>query len=75
MRAEKRIDRNVKLPCHTRAVVPEFWLVDLRDVTVERHNAPCESGYRRTEKERTGEESASEALPGLLVPANTALGK
>ena len=68
-------DKNVKLPRYARAGIPEVWVVDLQGETVERHNEPREDGYRRTERARRGEELASEALPGLVVPANDALGE
>ena len=68
-------DRNVKLPRYARAGIPEVWIVDLQGGAVERYNAPHEDGYRRTERARRGESLASEALPGLIVPANDALGE
>ena len=68
-------DRNVKLPRYARAGIPEVWIVDLQGETLERHNDPRDGGYRRTEKAQRGEELASEALPGLLVPVNDALGE
>jgi Uma2 family endonuclease len=39
-------DRNVKLPLYARAGVPEVWIVNLANETVERHTDPSESGYR-----------------------------
>jgi Uma2 family endonuclease len=68
-------DRNVKLPRYARAGIPEVWIVDLQGEALERYNDRRQDGYRRTEKARTGEELASEVLPGLLVPADAALGK
>ena len=68
-------DKNVKLPRYARAGIPEVWIVDLHGETVERHNDPRDDVYRRTEKARRGEELASEALPGLLISANDALGE
>lgn len=68
-------DRNVKLPRYALASIPEVWIVDLQGETVERHNDPRDGVYRRTEKARRGDQLASEALPGLLVPVNDALGE
>ena len=68
-------DRNVKLPRYARAGIPEVWIVDRQGEMVERYNAPHEDGYRRTERARRGESLASEALPGLIVPVNDALGE
>ena len=68
-------DRNVKLPRYARAGIPEVWIVDLQGEAIERYNDPREYGYRRTERARRGEELASEALPGLLIPVDDALGE
>ncbi len=68
-------DRNVKLPRYARAGTLEVHDPDLQGEMVERYNDPRQDGCRRTEKTRTGEELASGALPGLLAPVDTALGK
>lgn len=68
-------DRNVKLPLYARAGILEAWIVDIQGEAVERYNDPREGGYRRTERSCWGEELASEALPGLLVPVNDTLGE
>ena len=39
-------DRKVKLPIYARAGVPEVWLVDVNDDTVEACRQPSASGYR-----------------------------
>lgn len=71
-----RYDRDVKLPRYARASIPEVcWVVDLQGGAVERHNDPREDGYRRTERARRGQELASEAMSGLLVPVNDVLGE
>ena len=67
-------DKNVKMPRYARAGIPEVWIVDLQGETVERYNDPREDEYRRIERDRQGEELSSEALPGLLIPVNDALG-
>ena len=38
-------DRRVKLPIYTRAGVPEVWLVDVNESTVEMHREPTAAGY------------------------------
>jgi len=39
-------DRRVKLPLYSRAGVPEVWLVDVNESTVEVHRKPTAAGYR-----------------------------
>ena len=68
-------DTNVKLPRYARAGIPDVWTVDLQGEAVERYNDPRDGGYRRTERAWRGEDLALEALPGLLVPVNDALGE
>ncbi len=69
-----RYDREVKLPLYARAGIPEVWILDLPNDAIERHNEPFGDGYRRTERARRGETLVSEALPGLTVPVDGALG-
>ena len=39
-------DRRVKLPIYARGGVPEVWLVDVNERTVEVHRRPTAAGYR-----------------------------
>jgi Uma2 family endonuclease len=41
-----RYDRVTKRPLYAEAGVPEYWVVDCRDETVEVHRSPTSSGYR-----------------------------
>lgn len=68
-----RYDREVKLPLYARSSIPEVWIVDLAGGVVERHNAPSQGGYRRTEKARQGETLESETLHGFVLQADTVL--
>ena len=67
-------DRNVKLPLYARSGIPEVWIVDLTDETIERHTEPSGNDYRHTEKVRRGETFESAALPGLTLRADIVLG-
>ena len=42
-----RIDHEYKASLHARAVVPEYWIVDLVHDTVEVHREPGESAAAR----------------------------
>ena len=67
-------ERNLKLPLYARAGVPEVWIVDLANETIERYTEPSESGYRRVEKARRAETLASLTMPGLAVEVDAVLG-
>lgn len=67
-------ERNTKLPLHARFGIPEVWLMDLSNETIERHNEPAEDGYRRLKRVRRGMSLRSEMLPGLVFPADAVLG-
>jgi len=67
-------DRNVKLPLYAQAGIPEVWIVDLTNETIERQTNPSGEDYRHTEKVRRGETFQSAALSGLTLRADTVLG-
>jgi len=66
--------RNVKLPLYAQAGIPEVWIVDLTNETIERHTNPSGDDYRNLEKVRRGETFQSTALPGLSLRADDVLG-
>ncbi len=67
-------DRNIKLPLYARSEIPEVWIVDIADETIERHTEPSGNIYRHTEKVRCGETFESAALSGLTLHADAVLG-
>jgi Uma2 family endonuclease len=67
-------DRNVKLPLYARARIPEVWIVDLANETIERHTEPAEEGYRLVRRARRGETLESKALPALALTVDAVLG-
>ena len=69
-----RYDREVKLPVYARAGIPEAWIVDLIDETMERHTDPVDGTYRRVVRAGRGGEIESTMLPGLVLRANDVLG-
>jgi Uma2 family endonuclease len=62
-----RRDRTVKLSAYRDAGVPEVWLVDPRDRTVQVLVSNAEGEYRDLGLFRSGEEATSAVLPGLRV--------
>ncbi len=67
-------DRNVKLPLYARASIPEVWIADLTNETLERHTGPSENAYRRVERARRKEMLASAMSPGLTLGVDAAFG-
>lgn len=67
-------DKNIKLPLYARSGIPEVWIVDLTNETIERHTNPSGDDYRNLEKVRRGETFQSAALPGLSLRADAVLG-
>lgn len=55
-------DRRRKLPVYAAAEVPEVWLVDLVDGTVEVHAEPAGRRFRRHEVARVGDRLESPVL-------------
>lgn len=51
-------DRHVKLPIYAAAGIPEYWIVDLNDKTLEIHREPVGDGYAHRLK-LTGNDVAS----------------
>ncbi len=67
-------DRAVKFPLYARAGIPEAWLVNLPDETVEVYAAPPNDFYQTSAQFRRGEEARSETLHGLSVGVSDLLG-
>nr|MBA3472792.1 Uma2 family endonuclease [Rubrobacter sp.] len=64
-----------KLELYARAGIPEVFIVDLPGEAIERYNEPSGNGYRRTERARSGETLASEALPSVVLPVDAVIGR
>ncbi len=67
-------DRNGRLPLYARARIPEVWLVDLANETIERHTEPAKERYRLVRRGRRGETLESKALPALALTVDAVLG-
>ncbi len=66
-------DRTTKLRCYATNGIPEYWIVNLRNETVEVYREPAEGEYRRRETMTRGEavrslfdDSVSFAVDALL---------
>lgn len=63
--ASLRNDRGVKLPMFAKAGIPEAWIVNLRDNTVEVHRKPDFDVYQEVKIFKSGERVQSFLLPEL----------
>lgn len=70
-----RYDREIKLPFYAKTGIPEVWIADPANETMERHSNLSGSDYRRMERARRGEELASEVLPSVLLRTDDIFGK
>lgn len=60
-------DRDHKLPAYGRAGIPEVWIVNLNDQTVEVYREPHFTGYASTTTLRSGQKTAPRTFPDAVV--------
>lgn len=64
-----RFDREIKLPRYAEVGIPEVWIVNLSDASIEVYRDPAPTGYRSTTAFRRGDQ----LKPGLLPALNIAV--
>lgn len=69
-----QFDREIKLPLYAQAMLPEVWLVNLPDDTIERYSRPVNGAYRIAQTLRRGEVLISTAILNLNLDVNAILG-
>jgi Uma2 family endonuclease len=67
-------DRDMKVPLYARAAVPEVWLVDLPEDSIEIYTEPQNGAYREFRKARRGETVGSRTIPDLTLSVDAILG-
>ena len=60
-------DRKEKLPAYGRAGIPELWILNLNDRTIEIYGAPHFTGYGSARILRAGETAAPLAFPDAAL--------
>jgi Uma2 family endonuclease len=60
-------DREEKLPAYGRASVPEVWIVNLNERTIEIYRDPGFTGYNGKAILRPGDQATPQAFPDLAV--------
>ncbi len=67
------IDRKEKLPAYGQAGIPEVWIVNLNERTIEVYREPNFSGYGAAIILRTGDKASPQAFPDVMVDVATLL--
>ena len=62
-------DRNIKLPAYARAGIPEVWIVDLNEQTIEVYRQPSFAGYAEKTILREGDKASPQSFPDVMVDA------
>jgi len=60
-------DRGEKLPAYGRAGIPEVWIVNLNEETIEIHREPHFTGYSSKTVLRAGDEAEPRAFPDAAI--------
>lgn len=67
-------DRTIKLPLYATAGIPETWLCNLGNDTIERHGTPRDGRYTQIAIFGRGDLLTSLVLPGISIPVAELLG-
>lgn len=67
-------DRHEKSELYAEARVPEYWIVNIRDRTIEVHAEPSQGAYTRVTPFRIGDKVSPGAFPGLTIDVGALFG-
>lgn len=67
-------DRDIKLPLYARAGIPEMWLVNLPQETIEIYTQPFDGKYQEFRMVKRGESLTPKSIPALTINADVVLG-
>jgi Uma2 family endonuclease len=70
-----KIDRGDKLELYAEAAVPEYWIANLAEATIERHSEPSHGAYGRLTTFRRGETVQILAFPDVAVRVDDIFGE
>lgn len=69
-----QFDREIKLPLYAQAMLPEVWLVNLPDDTIERYSQPANGAYQIAQTLKRGEVLISTMISSLNLDVAAILG-
>jgi Uma2 family endonuclease len=67
-------DRNIKIPLYAEAGIPEVWLINLLEETIEIYTRPLDDTYQEMLVIKRGESLVAKSIPNLTIDANAVLG-
>ncbi len=67
-------DQRIKAPLYAEAGIPELWIVNLTNSSVEIHRQPTEAGYLLNAIVRRGDKLTPDALPSVSLSVEDILG-
>jgi Uma2 family endonuclease len=62
-----RKDRRTKLEIYAEAGVPEYWIVNVKNMTIEVYTEPSSSGYATMQTLRNGDVARPRFVPGVAI--------
>ena len=68
-------DRGAKRSLYAQHGIPEYWILNLNDDTVERYSSPSDGQYTQFEKLDTASSLSPLAFPDVAIDLKLALGK
>ncbi len=60
-------DRQVKIPLYARHAIPEVWLLNLRDQSIEAYRSPAPDGYEQALTLRGQQDLSPQAFPEVIL--------
>jgi Uma2 family endonuclease len=67
-------DRDIKMPLYAQAGIPEVWLINLPEETIEIYTQPLDDAYQGLRVIKRGEIFSAKSIPTLSIDANAVLG-
>jgi Uma2 family endonuclease len=67
-------DRGIKVPLYADAGIPEVWLVNLPQGTIEVYTQPVGDKYQEIRIVKRGESLTAKSIPSLIIDADVVLG-
>ena len=68
-------DRKVKVPLYARAGIPEVWIVNLQEESIEVHSQPEKGAYQQHQQLERGQSVPIPGFPDLTVSITDILGR